>query len=58
MGGLRRRAGWKCGMECVIIFRLLVDGADLANERERRGLGGYLTHCALLQREIFMCVSA
>ena len=39
LGGLkRRRAGWKCGMECVIIFRLLVGGADLANGRERRGL--------------------
>ena len=33
---MRRRAGWKCGMECVIIFRLLAGRADLANGRERR----------------------
>ena len=45
-------------MECVIIIRLLAGGADLANGRERRGLARRLPHsCALLQREIFMCVS-
>ena len=44
-------------MECVIIFRLLAGGADLANGRERRGLARRLPHsCALLRREI-LCVS-